>query len=121
VDAFLEKGVSIAIVVDEFGGTAGSLPLKILSRNCSASLRMNTMSRKIICKKTDDNSFIISGKVEIDHINENFNVQLPQGEYETVAGLISSFTGRIPMSGETIKIENSSFILSDQTKLKLNW
>lgn len=121
LDAFLEKGVSIAIVVDEFGGTAGIVAIEDIIEELFGEIKDEYDVEENICKKTDDNSFIISGKVEIDHINENFNVQLPQGEYETVAGLISSFTGRIPMSGETIKIEKFKFyiIRSNQTKIEL--
>ena len=58
--------------------------------------------------------------MEIDHINEKFDIQLPQGDYETIAGMISSFTGRIPLVGETITIDKYKFYIIRSNQIKID-
>ena len=80
-----------------------------------------------ICKQLTDKSFIISGKIEIDRLNEEFNLEIPEGEYETIAGFITSELGFIPTikkeySAGNYKIEiiHSSKQKIELVKLKLN-
>ena len=120
LDAFLAKGVSIAIVVDEFGGTAGIVAIEDIIEELFGEIKDEYDVEEDICKKTNENSFIISGKVEIDHINEKFDIQLPQGDYETIAGMISSFTGRIPLVGETITIDKYKFYIIRSNQIKID-
>jgi CBS domain containing-hemolysin-like protein len=51
-------------------------------------------------------SYIVSGKVEIDHINEKYNLNIEEGDYETLAGFVTSGIGRIPAQGETVTVGN---------------
>lgn len=120
LDAFLEKGVSIAIVVDEFGGTAGIVAIEDIIEELFGEIKDEYDVEEDICKKTDDNSFIISGKVEIDHINEKFDIHLPQGDYETIAGMISSYTGKIPLVGETITIDKYKFYIIRSNQIRID-
>ncbi|MHC1736946.1 MAG: hemolysin family protein [Ignavibacteriaceae bacterium] len=120
LDAFLEKGVSIAIVVDEFGGTAGIVAIEDIIEELFGEIKDEYDIEEDICKKTDNNSFIVSGKVEIDHINEKFDIHLPQGDYETIAGMISSYTGKIPLGGETITIDKYKFYIIRSNQIKID-
>ncbi len=74
-----------------------------------------------VCKKTNANNYLISGKVEISHINEEFDLDIPEGDYATIAGFITSETGRIPQKGETLKIKHFNFLIirADRTKIDL--
>ena len=73
-----------------------------------------------VCKKIDDNTFVVSGKIEIDHINEEHDVNIPEGDYETIAGYITAKVGRIPLKGERLKIDNYLFVILHATKIKIN-
>lgn len=120
LDAFLEKGVSIAIVVDEFGGTAGIVAIEDIIEELFGEIKDEYDVEEDICKKTNDNSYIISGKVEIDYINEKFDIHLPQGDYETIAGMISSYIGKIPLVGETITIDKYKFYIIRANQIKID-
>jgi putative hemolysin len=127
LNEFLEKRVSVAVVVDEFGGTAGLITVEDLIEELFGEIRdeYDDAEEKLI-KKLADNSFILSGKAEIDALNEEYELKIPEGDYETIAGYILFRIGRIPVKGETFTIDNCKFhiIKSDKTKIdvvKLTW
>ena len=122
LNEFLDKQFSIAIVVDEFGGTAGLLTVEDLIEELLGEIRdeYDDVNEKII-KKINDSEFLLSGKVEIDYLNDEFNLNIPEGDYETIAGYITFKVGRIPVKGESLNIDNYSVyvIKSDKTKIDL--
>jgi CBS domain containing-hemolysin-like protein len=122
LNEFLDKQFSIAIVVDEFGGTAGLLTVEDLIEELLGEIRdeYDDVNEKII-KKINDSEFLLSGKVEIDYLNEEFNLNIPEGDYETIAGFITFRLGRIPVKGESFTVDNYSVyvIKSDKTKIDL--
>lgn len=109
LDDFLDKRVSIAIVVDEFGGTAGLVTMEDIIEELFGEIKDEYDIEETLCKKIGENSFAINGKVEIDSINEQFNLGIPEGDYETIAGFITQRIGRIPLQGEKINIDNFHF------------
>ncbi len=118
---FLNKRISIAVVVDEFGGTAGIVTLEDVIEEMFGEIRDEYDVENEVCKRLDDGSFVISGKYEIDRINEEFKLGIPEGDYETMAGFILTNLGRIPKKGEIIKIQNFKInvLHSDRTKINL--
>jgi CBS domain containing-hemolysin-like protein len=122
LNEFLDKHFSIAIVVDEFGGTAGLITVEDLIEELLGEIRdeFDDVNEKII-KKLNDSEYLLSGKVEIDYLNEEFNFSIPEGDYETIAGYITFTLGRIPVKGESFNIDNYSvyIIKSDKTKIDL--
>jgi CBS domain containing-hemolysin-like protein len=74
-----------------------------------------------VCKKINNDTFIISGRVEIDYINEEFNLYFPNGDYETLAGYITHSTGNIPQKGDTFIIDHFKLLIlrSDNKKIDL--
>ncbi len=119
MNEFLAKQVSIAIVIDEFGGTAGLVTMEDVIEELFGEIKDEYDTEEDICKKIDDNTYLISGKVEIDHINEKFELQFPYGDYETIAGLITSQTGRIPKQGEVIQIEHFNFLIARADSIRI--
>ncbi|MCK7522857.1 MAG: hypothetical protein MZV64_36875 [Ignavibacteriales bacterium] len=65
---------------------------------------MSMMLKKLYAEEPPKMSYIISGKVEIDHINDKYNLNLPVGDYETIAGFIIDNIGHIPKPNETVTI-----------------
>jgi len=120
LNEFLDKQFSIAIVVDEFGGTAGILTVEDLIEELFGEIRdeYDIVDEKV-AKKLDANTYLINGKVEIDYLNEEMNFNIPEGNYETIAGYIMYKIGRIPVKEEFFKIDNLTFqiLKSDKTKI----
>ena len=121
LEEFLANSISIAAVVDEFGGTAGIVTMEDIIEELFGEIRDEYDVDENICKKIGENSYLISGKVEIDFVNEKYSFNFPVGDFETVSGMITSKSGKIPSQGETIVIgENEFFIIrANQVKIDL--
>jgi len=101
---FMEKRNSIAIIIDEHGGTAGIITMEDILEELFGEIKDEFDVDEDICRKVATDSYIISGKVEIDHINEKYSINIEEGDYETLAGFITTGIGRIPAQGETVTI-----------------
>ena len=121
LNEFLEKQISVAIVVDEFGGTAGLITVEDIIEEMLGEIRDEYDVDENVCTKVNDTTFVVSGRVEIDWINEEYGVNIPEGDYATVGGYITSRLGRIPPKGENVTIDHFNIIIlrSDKTKVEL--
>ena len=121
LNELLSENVSMAVVVDEFGGTAGIVTIEDIIEEMVGEIRDEYDVEDEVMKKLSDNTFLFSGKVEIDAINEEFNLGIPEGEYETIAGYIITKLGRIPKKGEKISIDNFviEILFAEKTKIDL--
>jgi CBS domain containing-hemolysin-like protein len=119
LNEFLSKRVSIAIVIDEFGGTAGMITIEDIIEELFGEIKDEYDIEEDICKKTEENTYIISGKVEIDFINEKYKLNIPTGDYETIGGYITSRLGRIPVQNENIVIDNFNITITRANQIKV--
>lgn len=121
LNEFLEKKVSIAIVIDEFGGTAGLVTLEDIMEELFGEIEDEFDTEEDIYKELKPNHYLISGKVEVDFINEKFKLNIPVGDYETISGFIISRIGRIPRQGEKIKLDHFNILIvrASQRKVEL--
>ncbi len=103
---FLEKRNSIAIVVDEHGGTAGIVTIEDILEELFGEIEDEFDIQEAICRRIAKDNYIISGKVEVDHINEKYTLNIEEGDYETLSGFITTQLGRIPNQGEIVTIGN---------------
>jgi CBS domain containing-hemolysin-like protein len=101
---FLRERISIAVVIDEFGGTAGIVTAEDLIEEVFGEIKDEYDVEENVCRKTGDNEYLIGGNVEVDSINEKFDLGIPEGDYNTVGGFIMSETGRIPAQGEILTV-----------------
>ncbi len=120
LNEFLDKRISIAIVVDEFGGTAGLITIEDIIEEMFGEIRDEYDVEEEVCKKIDETTYVVSGKVELDKLNEEFDLEIPKGDYETIAGYIITKIGRIPSKGEKIQIDDFNFLILHSTKTKIN-
>ncbi|MFO7448299.1 MAG: hemolysin family protein [Ignavibacteriaceae bacterium] len=120
LNEFLSKQVSIAVVIDEFGGTAGIVTMEDIMEELFGEIRDEYDVEEDICRKTAPNTYLISGKVEVDFINEKYNLNIPTGDYETIGGYITSTLGRIPIQGEIITIDNFSILVARAKNIKID-
>jgi putative hemolysin len=107
---FIQQRKSIAAVVDEFGGTSGIITIEDIIEEIFGEIDDEYDRDDLIEKKVRDNEYIFSARLEIDHINEQFGLDLPEAEdYETLGGLMLSHFESIPQKGEEITIGQLTF------------
>ena len=120
LNEFLNKQVSIAIVIDEFGGTAGIVTMEDIFEEMFGEIKDEYDVEEDICRKISDNTYLISGKAEIDFINEKLGLNIPTGDYETIAGYITTQLGRIPAQGENVSIDGFSILILRASQIKID-
>jgi putative hemolysin len=120
LNEFLSKRASIAVVIDEFGGTAGIVTMEDIIEELFGEIKDEYDIEEDIFRKISNDTFLISGKVEVDLINEKFKLNIPYGNYETLGGYITSALGRIPAQGEKVAIDNFNFIIVKGNNTRLD-
>lgn len=120
MQTFLQHKKSIAVVVDEFGGTSGIVSLEDIVEEIFGDIEDEHDSTKYIAKKTDDGEYILSARLEIDKVNELFDLQLPESDdYMTVGGLILDKYQSFPKLNEIVKIGKFEFKIIKNTMTKI--
>jgi putative hemolysin len=120
LNEFLSKRVSIAAVIDEFGGTAGIVTMEDIIEELFGEIKDEYDIEEEIFRKISKDTFLISGKVEVDLINEKYKLNIPDGNYETLGGYISSKLGRIPAQGEKIIIDNFDILIAKGNNTRID-
>ncbi len=118
----LQQKRSIAIVIDEFGGTAGLVTLEDLVEEIFGDIQDEHDSTKLTSRCVAPGVYEFSGRCEITEINERYNLDIPEDEsYQTLAGYILESTGSIPEAGESVVIDERRFdiIKKSATRLEL--
>lgn len=117
---FLQEKKSIGIVVDEFGGTSGIVCLEDIVEEIFGEIEDEHDNSKYIAKKISDNEYVLSARLEIDKVNEMFQLELPKSdEYMTIGGLILHEYQNFPKLNEIVKIDSYSFKIVKNTMTKI--
>ena len=122
LNTFIRKNKSIALVVDEFGGTSGLVTVEDVTEEIVGEIEDEHDIGDIIDEKISDTEYLFSSRMEVDQINNKYNLELPESEeYETIAGLFLSLHEDIPEKGESIKYENKVLLIDsvDEKSIKL--
>jgi putative hemolysin len=106
----IAKHTHMVIAVDEYGGTAGLVTLEDLVETIVGNIQDEYDDEKEEIEKIDDGSFSIDGTTNIDEVEDILGVRLPEGEYDTLGGMIMSMLGRIPAEGEAPEVLYGGFI-----------
>lgn len=120
LNELLSQNMSIAVVVDEFGGTAGIVTIEDIIEELFGEIKDEYDVDENICRKISKDSYIISGKVEVDLINEKYHLNIPVGSYETIGGYIIERTGKIPKQGETFLLDNFQILIIRADKVRID-
>lgn len=106
-----EKHIQIAIVVDEYGGTAGLITLEDILESIVGNIQDEYDNEDEEIAKINDTTFTVEGSTDIDEVDELIGADIPSGDYETIAGFIISNLGYLPKDGDmdTVEYENIKF------------
>jgi len=108
---FLDERVSIAIVIDEYGGTAGIVTIEDLIEELTGEIHDEFDTDEFVARKLDDRTFIVSGRAEIAELRKTHGVMLQEGDYETVAGFLLEHLGYIPGMNEEVVVGSHRFVV----------
>lgn len=117
---FLQQKKSLAVVVDEFGGTSGIVSLEDIVEEIFGEIEDEHDSSNLVAKRLSDGEYMLSGRLEIDAINEKFDLDLPESEdYMTLGGLILHYYQSFPKLNEVVKIGRFEFRIIKNTMTKI--
>lgn len=107
---FMQQKKSIAVVVDEFGGTAGIVTLEDIIEQIFGEINDEHDKCEYTQEQVGPKEFLLSGRLEVKAVNERFGLDLPLSEkYDTIAGLILEHYGHFPKVNESIEVEDFTF------------
>ncbi len=116
-----KKRKSIAVVIDEYGGTSGIMTIEDIVEELFGEIEDEHDTIELIEEKIDDTNFKFSARLEVDYINETYKLDLPEGEnYETLGGLIVDETEEIPQVNDQVIIQNFLFTILEATSSKID-
>lgn len=120
LNILIKKRKSIAVVIDEYGGTSGMMTVEDIVEELFGEIEDEHDSAVLIEEKLGEDHFKFSARLEVDYLNENYRVDIPVGEnYETLSGFIVNYTEEIPQQGEVIKIEDFEIKILETSNTKI--
>lgn len=116
-----KKRKSIAVVIDEYGGTSGVMTVEDIIEELFGEIEDEHDSIELTEEKIDDNTYNFSARLEVDYLNETYKLNLPEGEaYETLGGLIVNQTQEIPQLNDTIRVGDFKFTITEVSSTKID-
>ncbi|MCH7414036.1 hemolysin family protein [Belliella sp. R4-6] len=124
---FIQERKSLALVVDEFGGTSGIVSMEDIIEEIFGEIQDEYDNDDLIEQKISDYEYLMSARHEIDYLNDKYEWELPYGEFETLSGLVISLAENIPNKGESVTYGAFTFTVVakqdhriDTLKIKVN-
>ncbi len=114
-----DKNRRMAVVVDEFGGTAGIVSLSRLVEEIVGPVGDELAAVEKEYEVINEYTFQIDGSMRIEEANEEMGLKLPEGDYETVAGFVLHLLGRIPKTGEQLRYKGLKLVITKMRGLKI--
>ncbi|MEA2451669.1 MAG: magnesium and cobalt exporter, family [Actinomycetota bacterium] len=104
-----DQRVHMAIVVDEYGGTAGLVTIEDLIEEIVGEIVDEYDKEEPLVEPIDEDTIRVDAKMPIDEVNELLSIELPHEEWDTVGGLVFALTGRVPVAGEKVRYDSVEF------------
>ena len=109
---FRSAKAQFAIVVDEYGGTAGLITLEDVLEEIVGEIHDEYDAEVKLLDKVGDNVWLVAGRADIGELNEQLGTAIPEEDFETVGGFISALSGKVPETGERLSYENLGFYVT---------
>lgn len=103
---FKTKKNHMAVVTDEYGGTAGIITIEDILEEIVGEIMDEHDHEELLINIIDDSTVLVDARLEAEEIEDFFNIELPEGDYESVGGFIINILGRIPKTGEELTYKN---------------
>lgn len=117
---FMQQKKTIAVVVDEFGGTSGIVSLEDLVEEIFGDIEDEHDNTSYVCKQIGENEYVLSARLEIEKVNETFGLDLPESDdYLTVGGLILNSYQNFPKLHEVVTVDRYQFKIIKVTATKI--
>ncbi len=118
--SLMQQKRSIAVVIDEFGGTSGIITLEDLLEEICGDIEDEHDIRNYVSQKVGENEYLFSGRLEIEKINEMYDLEIPESdEYQTIAGYILYHHKTIPQQGEVVEVGPYKFKILKRNATKI--
>jgi len=119
IEEFYKGKMEVAIVVDEYGGTSGLVTLHDILEELFGEIRDEFAPRESLIQQIDKQTYRISGKMPVDDVQEDCDVEVEPGEYDTIAGYLLNILGRIPTEGEKVNTPVGLFVIEKVTRRRI--
>ncbi|WP_296638530.1 hemolysin family protein [Polaribacter sp.] len=121
LNTLMKKRKSVAIVVDEYGGTSGMITVEDIVEELFGEIEDEHDSQEFLEKKISEKMFNFSARLEVDYLNEEYDLNIPKSEaYETLGGYIIEHTENIPDEKEVLEIDNFEIKILKMSGAKIN-
>ena len=121
LDVLTKKHKSIAVVLDEYGGTSGMMTIEDIIEELFGEIEDEHDSIELLEEQLNETEYKLSARHEVDYLNETYKLELPENEnYETLGGLIVNSTEEIPRKDDSIQIENYLFTIVEVSNTKID-
>ena len=121
LNVLTKKRKSIAVVLDEYGGTSGIMTVEDIVEELFGEIEDEHDSTDLLEEQLNSNTYKFSARLEVDYLNEQYKLELPESEeYETLGGLIVNETGEIPDQNSEICIEHFLFTILEVSNTKID-
>ena len=121
LNILIKKRKSIAVVIDEYGGTSGIMTVEDIIEELFGEIEDEHDTIEMIEEQLDDNTYKFSARLEVDYVNETYKLNLPESEnYETLGGLIVNATEEIPREKDDVLIDNFKFTITEVSSTKID-
>lgn len=120
LNLFTRTNKSIALVVDELGITAGIVTIEDIMEEIFGEIEDEHDVEQLSEKQINDKEFIFSGRLEVDYLNDKYELDIPEGDYQTLAGYILYKYENVPQRGEVFNIDHFEITTLSTEKTRIN-
>lgn len=118
---FQRDKIQMAIVVDEYGGTAGIVTIEDIMEEIVGEIQDEYDFEEPLVKRLGDGRYLVNAKIDIEELNEALGIDLPSEDFESLGGYILQQLERVPLPGEVIQEDNVSIEIKDADERRVRW